>query len=119
MINFSVGVRQDRGFVNYSVRREGNSVTISPPDTGRRNGWHGYNLELNGDRVELRTPERQYSIMMNAEGVTVEDPRSRGMRAGYDLVISTPLKPEQYEAMGLSVASSLIGIPLPAEFLKA
>lgn len=118
MKSFTVGVNRD-GWTQYQVQRDGNHISLTPPDNGMR-GWQaGYELELQPDRIDLSTPERQYRIQMSASGVVVDDPSSDGMRgSGYDLVLESPLKAEQFSAAGLAVASSLMGIPLPIPLLE-
>lgn len=77
-------------------------------------------MSLESDQIHLITPERQFRIKMNEEGVIVDNPKMDGMRGGgCDMVLSSPLKPEQYEGTGLSVAFSLIGMPMPPHLLQA
>lgn len=103
----------------YQVSREGNRISVMPPDTGRRTYREGFSMSVESDQIQLITPERQFRIKMNSEGVTVDNPRMDGMRGGgMDMVVSTPLKPEQYEGTGLSVAFSLIGLPVPPHLLQ-
>ncbi len=119
-MNFSVGRpnKNGHGFTNYQVAREGSLISIKPPDTGCRSYGDGYTMSVAEDQIDLITPDRQFRIKMSAEGVAVDDPRMDGMRGGgYDLVVLTPLKPEQYEGTGLSVAFGLIGFPLPPHLL--
>ena len=50
---------------------------------------------------------------------TGSEARSAGMRSGGpDMLLQTPLKPEQYESTGLSVAFSLIGLSVPPHLLQ-
>ena len=113
---FSVSKPNQNGFglTSYTVAREGDLVQILPPDTGCRSPGDRYVMQVKDDQIDMYALKRQFRIKMSAEGVVVEDPKSDGMRsAGYDMVLKTPLKPEQYQATGLSVAFGIIGFPLP------
>lgn len=121
-MQFSVGKPNSQGYgmTMYQVSREGNQISIQPPDTGRRTFRDGFSMSVESDQIQLVTPERQFRIKMNSEGVTVDNPRMDGMRShGPDMILQTPLKPEQYEGTGLSVAFSLIGLPVPPHFLQS
>lgn len=122
MTNYSVMVKKDpRGYrpVKYDVSREGNQITLKDTSAeGFRHMGDNYQITLQDDSVQIRSMDKNYDINMGPEGVTVSDPRKAGRRGGMgDLPITglfsdTPIQPEQYEQVGLSVASSLIGIPL-------
>ncbi|MEW6277797.1 MAG: hypothetical protein AB1758_04165 [Candidatus Eremiobacterota bacterium] len=117
-MSFSVGVpaKDGYGLTTYTVSREGNRIDVTPPDDGTRGGW-GYSIELQADQVNISGPE-QYRLEFSPEGVWVSDPRQDGMRGGASMTLETPLTPDQYHSVGLAVASSLIGVPLPESLLK-
>lgn len=120
-MNFSITRPDPNGFgsTQFLVRREGNRIDVAPPPCGVRMIQDSYTMHIGEDRVDLCTPDREFRILMNSQGVTVDNPRMDGMRSfGYDLELQTPLKPEQYEGTGLSVAFSLIGLPVPPHFLQ-
>ena len=119
-MNFTVFVSPDRhGFNEFKVAREGSKITAYPENA--RGYRPGYELDMSSpDKFMLAAPDREYRIEMTPTGVRVDDPRNDGMRGGpADLYIQTPLKPEQYQTFGLSIASSLMGIPLPPQLLEA
>jgi hypothetical protein len=120
-MQFSVGKPNPHGYglTMYQVSRQGNQISVMPPDTGRRSFRDGFSMSVEPDQIQLVTPERQFRIKMNSEGVTVDNPRMDGLRGGgLDMLLQTPLKPEQYESTGLSVAFSLIGLPVPPHLLQ-
>jgi hypothetical protein len=118
-MNYSIGVPQKSGYglQTYDISREGNSISIMPPDDGRRGG-QGYALQLSQDKVEIRGAST-YDVEMTPEGVVVSDPKARGMRGGAIMTMQAALDPKQYQAAGLAVASSLLGIPISLEMLNA
>lgn len=120
-MQFTVGKPNPHGYglTMYQVSREGNQISIMPPDTGRRTFRDGFSMSVESDQIQLVTPERQFRIKMDSEGVVVDNPRRDGMRSGgVDMLLQTPLKPEQYESTGLSVAFSLIGLSVPPHLLQ-
>ena len=117
---FSVSKPNPNGFglTSYTVAREGDMVRITPPDTGSRSPGDRFVMQLKDDQIDMYAAQRQFRIKMSAEGVVVDNPKNDGMRsAGYDMVLQTPLKPEQYQSTGLSVAFGLVGFPLPPHLI--
>ena len=106
-LNFDVSVANPNspGLANFQVRQQGDELTVGDPrDRMFRAG------------MDLSKPDR---IQMGPEGVQVDNPKNDGMRSGmYDLVLTTPLRPEEYRRTGLSVAFSLLGLPLPPHLLS-
>ena len=76
-------------------------------------------MTISSDQIDLAAAGRRYQIKIGAEGVTVENPATAGTRGAYDMVVTTPLKPEQYESTGLSVAFALLGLPVPPQLLSS
>lgn len=123
-MNYSVNVNKDNagrygGFTRYNVSREGGNINVQDTSAeGRRHLGDDYSLTVAADTITIRSQEKNYDIQMSPDGVTVSDPGAAGFRGGMGDVPITgfttemPLKPEQYEQVGLSIASSLIGIPL-------
>lgn len=102
------------GLTSYTVAREGEYIRILPPENDFRSPGDRYTMEVKDDQIDLYAAKRQFRIQMSSEGVVVENPKNDGMRSGgYDMIVRTPLKPEQYQATGLSVAFGLVGFPLP------
>lgn len=121
MQNFTVGI-PDRsssfGTKNYNVSREGDRISVSGEGRGPRR--ESYELTFGTDQLDIRGPEQDFRVSFSPDGAVVKDPRFEGRRngSGIQLSLTTPLRPEQYRATGLSIASSLIGIPLPADLLN-
>lgn len=115
-LHFEVSVKNSKGpgLARYEVRQQGNQITVGDPRERMQRGA----MELSQpDQINLYANQRQYRIQMNPEGVRVDNPKSDGMRGGMaDLILSTPLRPEDYQRTGLSVAFSLLGLPLPPHF---
>lgn len=98
----------------YNISREGNTISVEDQSAvGRRHRGDDYSVTLTTDTVSIRSGEKNFDIQMSPEGVTVSDISSRnGLGNSPISGFSMALRPEQYESTGLSVASSLIGIPL-------
>lgn len=111
-LNFQVSVAGSQASLsNYQVRQEADQIIVSDP---RERMYRGSMDVSQPDQVLLFADHRQYRIQMSPEGVVVDNPKSDGMRGGMrDLVLTTPLRPEEYRRTGLSVAFSLLGLPLP------
>lgn len=121
MTNYSVMVKRDpRSYqaVRYDVSREGNNIKCTDTSAnGFRHMGDNFNITMQADSVQIRSREKNFDIQMSPDGVSVSTPQEPGLRrSGIGDVPVTgfigSLQPEQYEQVGLSVASSLIGIPL-------
>lgn len=114
------GVRMINGYkrMDYTVKREGNKITASA-------GFQDQTvLFFKGDTVHLSGKEVNCTISMAPNGLTVTRAAKHGLRSLYPepaIREFSPmsLKPEQYEAAALSVASALTGIPLFAAASRA
>lgn len=117
-LNFDVSVANPNspGLANFQVRQQGDELTVGDP----RDRMFRAGMDLSKpDQIMLFADQRQYRIQMGPEGVQVDNPKNDGMRSGmYDLVLTTPLRPEEYRRTGLSVAFSLLGLPLPPHLLS-
>lgn len=123
-MSYSVNVNREGngawgGGTRYNISREGGNITISDTSAiGSRHLGDDYSVTVTADTVSIRSQEKNFDIQMSPQGVTVSDPRAAGFRGGVgdvpitDFTTEMPLKPDQYEQVGLSIASSLIGIPL-------
>lgn len=103
-------------FTQYKVERSENHISVSDPMDKIRLAGH---MTISPDQIDLAAAGRRYQIKMGPEGVTVENPATAGTRGAYDMVVATPLKPEQYESTGLSVAFALLGLPVPPQLLSS
>lgn len=116
-LQFDVSVKDPEkgGMARYEVREQGTQVTVSDP---RERMYRG-SLDLSQpDQITLFADRREYRIQMSPEGVVVDNPKNDGLRSGMmDLVLQTPLRPEDYKRMGMSVAFSLMKLPLPPHLL--
>lgn len=121
MTNFNVSVPNrdgSRGLKNYSVSRNGDSISVT--GEGRQSFRDSFTLSFAGDQMTINGPDQNLKVQFSPEGATVKDPRFEGRRngSGLQMELKVPLRPEQYRSTGLSLASSLIGIPLPADLLQ-
>lgn len=107
-----------RGLQHYSVSREGNSISVNGEGRGPRQ--ESFELTFGTDQLDIRGPQQDYRVEFSVDGAIVKDPRFEGRRngSGIQMELNIPLRPEQYRTTGLSIASSLIGIPLPADLLN-
>lgn len=102
----------------YAVSQQGNTLQISDPthENCRCPGDFYYSLEVASDQVKLsgQHPEMgmvDYSIMLSPQGATVSEAKDR---SSYTMMTQTDnlMSPEQQQQFGVSVAGSLIGVPL-------
>jgi len=121
MTNFNVSIPNrdgSRGLQSYNVSREGDKISVT--GEGRQAWRDSYELTFGADQLDIRGPEQNLQISFSPDGAVVKDPRFEGRRngSGIQMELNVALRPEQYRSTGLSLASSLIGIPLPADLLS-
>ncbi len=109
------------GSKNYQVSREGNHISVDEPDNGRRCPTNVFSIEVAQDKIEIRPGPQagpdahDWDIQLNGKQIDVTDPSSRGMRCGgegFSIELPGAMAYRDFEKFGLTVASSLTGVPL-------